>query len=267
MERYLTENLGMPSNRIQLLLESTEHTSPDDPMYPSRAHIIDALLSLITNPEIAHGDIIIIYYAGHGSRYPLTEDDEDDETEYTEALCPIDREIPGENGKPVPDISDRELNTILTLISLSKGHRITVILDCCRSGGVSRSLPEPRARTSPRMARATFEEMLVAGDKTLKHHTGYRSILAKDWLPDMNSHVFVAACKEYQHAKEKKVKRVDGTTGYNGIFTDLLVRFVQSGCWKKETTYADLCHCLDKVSHQTPIIAGKHADARLWYQD
>ncbi|KAK0219285.1 peptidase C14, caspase domain-containing protein, partial [Armillaria nabsnona] len=130
MERYLTENLGVPRNRIQLLLGSTEHTSPDDPMYPSRAHIIDALLSLITNPEIAHGDNIIIYYAGHGSRYPLTEDDKDDETEYIEALCPIDRDTPGEHGKPVPDISDRELNTILTLISLSKGHRITVILDC-----------------------------------------------------------------------------------------------------------------------------------------
>ncbi len=42
-------------------------------------------------------------------RYPLTEDDEDDETKYIEALCPIDRDIPGENGKPVPDISDREL--------------------------------------------------------------------------------------------------------------------------------------------------------------
>ncbi len=117
----------------------------------------------------------------------------------------------------MPDISDRELNTILTLISLSKGHRITVILDCCHSGGVSRSLPEPGVRTSPRMARATFKEILVAGDKTLKHHTGYRSILARDWLLDMNSHVFVAACKEYQHAKEKKVKREDRKMARPGI--------------------------------------------------
>ncbi len=68
MERYLTEDLGVPSNRIQLLLGSKEHKSPDDLMYPSRIHIVGALLSLVTNPKIAHGDNIIIYYAGHGSR-------------------------------------------------------------------------------------------------------------------------------------------------------------------------------------------------------
>ncbi len=267
MERYLTEDLGVPGNRIQPLLGYKEHTSPDDPMYPSRAHIVGALLSLVTNPKISHGDNIIIYYAGHGSRYPLTEYDEDDETEYIEALCPIDRDTPGEDGEPVPDISDRELNTILTLISLSKGHRITLILDCCHSGGVSRSLPQPGARTSPRMGRATFKEMLVAGDNTLKHHTGYRSILARDWCPDMDSHVFVAACKDDQCAKEKKVKGEDGTAGYIGIFTDLLVRFLRSDYWKKETTYADLVHRLDKAPHQTPVVAGKCKDARLWYQD
>ncbi|KAK0505568.1 hypothetical protein EDD18DRAFT_1129682 [Armillaria luteobubalina] len=266
MDRYLTKNLGVPSNRIQLLLGSKEHTYPDDPMYPSRIHIIGALLSLITNSEIVYGDNIIIYYAGHGSRYTLTVDDEDDESEYIEALCPIDRDTPGENGNPVPDISDRELNTILNLISLSKGHRITVILDCCHSGGVTRSLPEPGARTSPPLARATAEDMFVAGENALKDYAGYRSIIASDWLPDMNSHVIVAACEEHQHAKEKKTKREDGTAGYIGIFTDMLVRFLQSDRWKEDMTYTDLIHCLEKVSSQTPVVAGKHRDARLWYR-
>lgn len=50
MEKYLTKDLGVPSNRIQLLLGSKEHMSPGDPMYPSHAHIVGALLSLITNP-------------------------------------------------------------------------------------------------------------------------------------------------------------------------------------------------------------------------
>ncbi|PBK64974.1 hypothetical protein ARMSODRAFT_940725 [Armillaria solidipes] len=267
MERYLTEDLGVPGNRIQLLVGSKEHTFPDDPVCPSRSHIVGALLSLISNPEIAHGDNIIIYYAGHGSRYPLTEDDEDDETRYIEALCPIDRDTPGDNDKHVPDISDREFNSILTLISLSKGHRITVILDCCHSGGVSRSLPEPGARTSPPLARATLQDMLLAGDKTLKHYPGYRSILSKDWYPDMKSHVVLAACKEHQYAKEKKVKREDGMAGYIGSFTDSLLRVLRSGYWRKQPTYADLIHSLDKASRRTPVVAGKYKDARLWYQD
>ncbi|KAK0207487.1 hypothetical protein IW262DRAFT_1443401 [Armillaria fumosa] len=267
MERYLTKDLGVPSNRIQLLLGSKEYLSLGDPMYPTRAHIVDVLLSLITLPEIAHGDNIIIYYSGHGSYYPYHME-EDDEQEYIETLCPIDRDTLGENGKPVPDISDRELNTVLSLIAQAKGHHITVILDYCHSGGVCRNMPEVGARTSPPMARATLQDMLAAGENTLMHHTGYRTILGNDWLPDVDSHVVLAACRDYQYAKAKKVRRADGTVaGYIGIFTDSLVRVLRSGHCKKETTYADLVHYFDKTSHQTPVIAGKYKDARLWYQD
>ncbi|SJL17908.1 uncharacterized protein ARMOST_21476 [Armillaria ostoyae] len=266
MEKFLTKDLGVPSDRIQLLLGSKEHTSHKDPVYPSRARIVGALLSLITNPEIAYGDNIIIYYSGHGSYYP-PHTEEDDEPEYIETLCPIDRDTLGENGKPVPDISDREFNTILSLISRAKGHCITVILDCCYSGGVFRNLPEPGARTSPPMARATLQDMLVAGERNLMRHTGYRSILGNDWHPDMDSHVVLAACRDYQYAKAKKAIREDGTAGYIGIFTDSLVRVLRSGYWKKETTYADLVRYLDKTSHQTPVVAGTRKDARLWYQD
>ncbi len=40
MEKYLTKDLGVPSNRIQLLLGSKKNLSPEDPTYPSRAHIV-----------------------------------------------------------------------------------------------------------------------------------------------------------------------------------------------------------------------------------
>ncbi|KAK0219278.1 caspase domain-containing protein [Armillaria nabsnona] len=266
MEKYLTEDLGMPSDRIQLLLGSNEHKSPEDPVNPSRAHIVGALLSLLTNPGIVYGDNIIIYYSGHGSYYPH-HTEEDDASEYIETICPIDRDTLGENGKPVPDISDREFNTILSLISQAKGHCITVILDCCYSSGVCRNLPESGARTSPPMARATLQDMLVAGETNLKRYPDYRSILAKDWLPETNSHVVLAACRDYQYAKAKKVIREDGAVGYIGIFTDSLVRVLRSGHCKKETTYADLVRCLDKTSHQTPVVAGTNKDVRLWYQD
>ncbi|KAK0467507.1 hypothetical protein IW261DRAFT_1519662 [Armillaria novae-zelandiae] len=267
MEKFLTEDLGIPSNRIQLLIGSKEHTSINDPICPTRAHIVSVLLSLITNPEIAFNDNIIIYYSGHGSYYP-PQTEEGFETDYIETLSPIDRDTPDEDGKHVPDISDREFNTILFLISQAKGHRITVILDCCHAGGVSRSLPEPGVRTSPTMMRATLQDMLVAGENVLKHYPGYHSILAKDWLPDMTTHVVLAACEDYQYAKAKKVRRQDGTVvGYIGIFTDSLVRALRSGHWRKETTYVDLLRCLDKTSSQTPVVAGEHKGARLWYQD
>ncbi len=152
MEKYLTEDLGVPRDRIQLLLGSKERTSLGV-IYPSRTNIIGALLGIINNSEILNGDNIIIYYSGHGSSYPF--EGKGGAIEYIEALCPIDRDAIGDDGKPVPDISDREFNTILTQISRVKGHRITVILDCCHSGSVSRGLPEPGARVSPATERAT----------------------------------------------------------------------------------------------------------------
>ncbi|KAK0195810.1 caspase domain-containing protein [Armillaria mellea] len=218
IEKYLTEVFGVPKDHIQLLLGSEEHTSPDDPMNPSRANIIHALLSLAANDEIKDGDIIIIYFAGHGSSYWSP----DDVAIYgvIETLCPIDRDTQNNDGKAIPDISDRELNAILSLITNSKRSRITVILDCCHGDGASRDLPGLGARTSPQTIHTTLQDMLLAGEENMKNHPGYRSILSKNWCPDMDCHVILTACKEFQFASEKRVEGKDG--GYIGFFTESL---------------------------------------------
>ncbi|KAK0430391.1 hypothetical protein EV421DRAFT_1744129 [Armillaria borealis] len=83
----------------------------------------------------------------------------------------------------------------------------------------------------------------------------------------MGSHVVLAACKAYQFAKTTAVKGKDGEAGYIGIFTNSLVRILRSGNWKKETTYAELVHYCDETVHQTPVVAGNHKCARIWYQE
>ncbi|KAK0218535.1 hypothetical protein EDD85DRAFT_780884, partial [Armillaria nabsnona] len=167
----------------------------------------------------------------------------------------------------VPNISNRDFSTILTLISQAKGHCITVILDCCHSGGVSQNLSEPGAQTASPSRLAMLQDMLLTGDKNLRHYPGYQSIMSKDWYPDMESHVVLAACKAYQFANSKKVEGKAGEAGYIGIFMDLLVHVLQSGYLKKETTYADLAHYFDMTAHQTLVIARKHKGVRIWYQD
>ncbi len=77
----------------------------------------------------------------------------------------------------------------------------------------------------------------------------------------------LAACKAYQFAKPKLVKRKDGAEGYIGIFTDSLVRALRSGYYTGETTYVDLVRCLDRTRCQTPAVAGKHKHVRIWYQE
>ncbi|PBK65059.1 hypothetical protein ARMSODRAFT_917772, partial [Armillaria solidipes] len=131
MEKFLIEVLGVPKNRIQTLHGPQIHTS-DVSTLPNRANIIRMLRSLAGNPDIETGDNIIIYYSGHGTTVSIAG------AGSIEALCPMDRDMLDENGVTIPDISDREFNSILTQISRSKGHRITVILDCCHAGSITR---------------------------------------------------------------------------------------------------------------------------------
>ncbi len=139
MEEYLVDDLLVPRERIQRLLGPARYgdTSTDVSSIPSRANIISLLLSLTTNPNIEYGDPIIIFFAGHGSRYLLSDDGddpdfgehEDDEcpSKFVEALCPMDRDTLDSSGAIIPDITDRELNAILKQVSYAKGNRITFI--------------------------------------------------------------------------------------------------------------------------------------------
>ncbi|PBK88324.1 hypothetical protein ARMGADRAFT_899019, partial [Armillaria gallica] len=142
MGDYLTKDLGVPRERIQCLLAPTSHRNVYTNIgYPTRANILCLLHSLATNPAIRCGDPIIIYFAGHGTRYLWTEEDVNIESEEehdaerlqesVEALCPMDRNTFDVSGSLVTDITDRELNTILSQIYRTKGNRITFILDCC----------------------------------------------------------------------------------------------------------------------------------------
>ncbi|KAK0468501.1 peptidase C14, caspase domain-containing protein, partial [Armillaria novae-zelandiae] len=134
IEKFFTEKLGVPPNRIKLLLGSKE--SFGDAMTPSHANIVHTLLGLATNHDIEFGDNIVIYFAGHGCCYHPSR--EDDPYGCVETLCPIDRDTIDANHKHVPDISDWEFSSIISLIAKAKGHRITVILDCCHAGGINR---------------------------------------------------------------------------------------------------------------------------------
>ncbi|KAK0205944.1 peptidase C14, caspase domain-containing protein, partial [Desarmillaria ectypa] len=130
MENYFVSDLGVPKERIQRLLGSTEHRTFKNSSVPTRANIIETLLNLVHDPKIEMGDNIIIYFLGHGSCYSPSDFDHTAEIGSIEALCPMDREDLDADGAPIADISDREINSILKEVSRNKGNHITFILDC-----------------------------------------------------------------------------------------------------------------------------------------
>ncbi|KAK0441724.1 caspase domain-containing protein [Desarmillaria tabescens] len=282
VEQYLAEDLLVPRERIQSLLGPANCVgTPTDvsSVIPSRTNIISILLSLITNSIIEYGDPIIIFFAGHGSRYSLSDKDGDDDPDsdkehddeqtrkFVEVLCPVDRNTLDDSGALIPDISDRELNTILSEISRTKGHRITFILDCCHAGSITRTLSS-KVRTAPPLEHASVIDMLLAGEEDLRDLSGYRSILGEGWRPDMDSHVILAACRGGETAKSKLVrKEKKGTEVWGGVFTKSLIKLLKSDVLGEDATYQNLIDSLPPLRHQTPIVTGGRKNTHLWYQD
>ncbi|KAK0470735.1 caspase domain-containing protein [Armillaria novae-zelandiae] len=258
MERYLTEDLSVPKHRIRRLLGSKENIPSDNYHIPTRINIIQALVALMNNAEIQYGDNIIIYFAGHGSGYS-TAGYCSSPMDSIEAICPIDR-TEG-NGAHVPDISDREINVIFENISRTKGHHITFILDCSHTGTIA-GIPEQGVRTLPPLSNGSPKHMLALADENAGQFPGSQSVCSDKWFPDMSSHVVLAACQEHQVVAENRNKGE-----FRGVFTESLVGVLKSGILKERSTYIDLLFELPTMYGQMPVIAGKHKNAQIWYQD
>ncbi len=258
----------VPEDRIQCLLGPNNPT-PGSSMTPSRTNIVNVLYNLIDNVEIQRGDNIVIYYAGHGSSYNCSRQCAPNSTCRKagvcpiEAMCPVDRDTKDpDSGHWIPDISDRELNALFTQISCAKGHKITFLADCCYGGSISR---DPSPLTGTRIMAPTshsnLNDMLRAAHTRLHHLPRYRSVLSQDWQADMSSHVTVAACQDYQTARESG----GGGDRCGGEFTRSLVDALTSGKCNHGTTYQDLVNLLNHLPTQTPSVYGDHMNEPLWY--
>jgi len=100
----------------------------------SRTGIINKINALLdgSNP----GDVAFIYYAGHGSQVPNSLSQKENDKK-DESMVPSDTWKPG-----VKDIRDKELAVIYNKF-IDKGVKLTVIMDCCHSGSLSRGPGDP----------------------------------------------------------------------------------------------------------------------------
>ncbi|PBK68060.1 hypothetical protein ARMSODRAFT_1020089 [Armillaria solidipes] len=272
MNEYITKDLGVPQDHVRCLFD--EHAT--------RAGILSALEDLYTNTRIHRGDIIIIYFAGHGASYLCSGHHENEFGEKVkpqqsagrwcpcpvEAICPVDRgdynpHFP--SGK-VPDIDDREINTHLSRLSRAKGYRITVILDCCHSGGATREDSDTVARSLPPLSRAVYDDMRSYSFGSGSDFSDWiPSVPEEEWRPDMSCHVVIAACRGHQTTGERESEE----TGIShGIFTRVLVetlRYLSS----VQLTYVLLLDALpvQLFRWQTPVVAGDAKGKLLWSQE
>ena len=195
---YLLKTVKIPSERIFRLtspnpeVAQTIATKDPEPTYANIVAQFEAITKL-AQP----GEQVYIYYSGHGGRattiYPeLKRADQEDE-----GIVPSDF---GAGGRYLLDV---ELAMLLKRMT-DKGLIVTLIMDSCHSGGVTRGdgairSGEETDKTPPTQESlvAPLEE-LIANWKTLTE--GVDSDIA--WIPPIKNYLLLAACRPNEYAYE-----------------------------------------------------------------
>lgn len=143
------ERLGFPEVQLLTNREAT------------RDGILSALGALIRKRQ--PGDLVVFQYAGHGTRLPdLNGDEEDGEDE---ALCPFDLD----QGRFLVDDDVAEV-----LAGLPDGVNLTCFFDCCHSGTVTRLVRPGLPAAAGVYGASARKRYLRATDAMIQAHREFR---------------------------------------------------------------------------------------------
>ena len=235
VKHYLKNYLQVPEDHI-VLLENACHNE-----------MINALYNLRDNKAISSGDNILIHYSGYGSLYKSG-------SIQLKAICPIDRDSNA-------DISERELDTILSELSAEKGQKITFISDCCGSGSGIRSghdrsgtCQDGAFRVAPPLRDEMLNHMLQQGNVNL---------FPEKWERDLASFVELSA--------GFSTTEVDidfgNSKGRHGLFTFALIKFLESE-EGRGATYEGVIRLINRLRYpQMPMAIGAGKTSLLWFRE
>ncbi|KAJ7137993.1 peptidase C14, caspase domain-containing protein [Mycena epipterygia] len=245
IKSFLTDRFHLPESQIVFLLnaDATRNAILEN----FQTHLID-------NSSIEKDDAIIIYFAGHGSRVKAPESWSSMDGKI-ETLVPYDERTKTLDGEDIHGIPDRTINMLLSRLAREKGNNITVIFDCCHSGGATRD----NESIYPVRSVSTFEPLPENLDRTLQVAlSGHVDWSPESYKCDMNSHVLLAACRE----QEKAYEAISDAGKPYGFFTDSLVKQL---CEKpNRVTYAELVGRLPTLYNQNPQCEGVNKNRFLF---
>jgi hypothetical protein len=201
----------------------------------TRQGILDAIAELVA--RTGPGDLVVFYYAGHGSQRLDTRSSKNhlDETI-----------VPNDAWKGVADIRDKELALLFNRIVNERGARLTAIFDSCHSGTMARGATHSVQRTLPYDDRDVAREPGAVTEGDLKQ------------VPQKGNAIIVAAAAATEAAVEAQYPE-DGEV--HGAFTRALVRVLRANtqAMSAEETIAQVSAVLhaDPVPFQQPSVEGR----------
>ncbi len=224
MREILQENFGFPEANIALLTNGLA----------TRETILAAFDAIIA--ATGTDDIVVFHYAGHGGQ--LTDLEGDEPSGLDSTLQPFDTEgYTEDNQGKCLDITDDEL--ALKLDALGQRTRfITLIMDCCHSGTITRDAMGARGRSTP-PDRRTAEQLAKVGRLPLPGVGADGPVAAgpSGWLPLTEKYVVISGCRDEEIAYEYTPPEGRGAVTHGALSWFLSHQLRQA---RPGTTYRDV---------------------------
>ncbi|KAI0419437.1 caspase domain-containing protein [Xylaria grammica] len=229
---FLRERFQVDESRIIQLTatrpgDDSGVPTEDPSKWPTYENIVHQLQKVTQQAET--NDLVYIHYSGHGARALTIFDDLKGEGALDEALVPTD--IACDGGRYIRDV---EIAYLLEEM-VKKGLIVTVVFDCCHSGGADRGDPAHHSGNSQVRGISTIDSNKLASDvsafshselktavKDAKSAIGRKAGVADHWLLEGKGYTFLAACR----AHEKALEDVCGGKRL-GVFTHALLSVLE----------------------------------------
>lgn len=219
MYRALTEQFGFGRDDIEILRDEEA----------TRDGILAGFDRLIDRTR--DDDIVVVFYAGHGSQMTCREGDEADGMD--ETLVPHDsgREGLEDGSSDNKDITDDELHEILQRIGARTSYT-TLIFDCCHAGTITRDPFATKLRSIESDERDP-DELPPSPIQTDAVTRSTRNAGPAGFLTLSDKYVLIAGCADGERSAEKRVGR-----DHFGALTWYLTREIAQAT--PGTTYRDV---------------------------
>ncbi|MFO0775684.1 MAG: caspase family protein [Nitrospiraceae bacterium] len=221
MAGVLTTYYGFPAKNIVTLLDGKA----------TKKAMERAIASLVSRGK--PGDELVLHYSGHGSNVPDDNGDEADNRD--EILCPTDLDW----NDPFRDDWLRK-----TLDQVKQGVNLTVIMDCCHSGSVTRTIAPPDEPVKARYLPCPLDLMATESGRKLTGTTRGQvrhsargkkktTTVARDVVHVEIPECLITGCRDTQTSADAFIKG-----SYNGALTYYLVESIKEA--KGKISYRDL---------------------------
>lgn len=241
LESYLKESVRIPKiSKLTSFASSGPRPFPTDGL-PNLRNVVNAFEKLAF--EAQENDFIFIHYSGHGTRlptcFPTLKGDSQDE-----GLLLV-----REGDRRVDFLRDVELAYLLKQI-VDKGAFVTIVLDCCHSGGAVRGESAPRGVDNlpesavvlhdPVVNPAALDALKASRSQQISGSVRGASVV-RHWLTSPSTGIeFLGACLANQKAQE--IKHADNK--WRGLLTECLLGVLQENHTRMPELTCDMIYRL-----------------------